>query len=374
MRTFMDEAEEQVRNAGGENGSAGADGGKQVFVFRSAAELCASRRRSEWLIRPILDEKKLAMIFGEATGMKSFLAIDTGLCIATKQSWHHHQVGRQGPVFYICGEGFAGRNARIKAWSQHHKVDLADVPFFVSERPAQFLDHKGSVEVHAAVDELHNIHGQPALIIVDTLNRNFGPGDENSTQDMTKFVSAMDQLRIRYQCTVLIIHHSGWSASERARGASALRAALDWEYKMTKNADGTRTFSCTKSKDHAEPPVLSFRPKVVSIDGWVDEDEEPVTSCVLEMLDQAIDPGKRNVLRGARRVAYEVLVSFGNESVHIDAWRNAAYRAGVSPSSSVNAKQKAFRRAVTDLLDAGLVKTENDYYRPAFTGQNRTFE
>jgi len=356
--------EKQVREAAGEE--------KRSFVFRSAAELCFQPRPRTWLIRSVLDDEKLAMIFGEATAMKSFVAMDMGLCIATGRTWHGHNGGRRGSVFYVCGEGFSGLNARVKAWAQHHEADLTDIPFFVSERPAQFLDPDGTAEVHWAVDELSTRHGQPALIIVDTLNRNFGPGDENSTQDMTKFVTAMDQLRIRYKCTILIIHHSGWSMAERARGASALRAALDWEYRMTKEPDGIRTLQCTKAKDAPEPSAISFKPEVITIEGWHDDEGEPITSCVMVMLDQAVDPSKRSVLKGARRVAFDALAESDGGSIHIDTWREAAYRAGISPSSKIEAKKKAFQRAVTDLLDAGLIRTTNDYYWRTPAGQNGT--
>ena len=52
---------------------------------------------------------------------------------------------------------------------------------------------------------------------------------ENSTQDMSRFVAACDAVRRRYGCTMLIIHHSGHGDKGRARGAIALKAALDAE-------------------------------------------------------------------------------------------------------------------------------------------------
>ncbi len=40
--------------------------------------------------------------------------------------------------------------------------------------------------------------GKPVLIIIDTLHRNLGPGDENSAQDIAAYVKAADALRLRY--------------------------------------------------------------------------------------------------------------------------------------------------------------------------------
>ena len=80
---------------------------------------------------------------------------------------------------------------------------------------------------------------------------------------------------------------------------------------------------------------------------------------------------------GAKMVAYNALLAAirdsGQESVYIDDWRAAAYRAGVSSTStSQDAKKRAFRRAVNDLRNAGYVETRDDYWRPRRdTGQGR---
>lgn len=183
---------------------------RRGFHFKSISELFASPKPIEWVIKDILDANSLADLFGDPGSMKTFVATDIGLCVATKKDWHGHQVRKPGPVFYIAGEGFAGLSRRLKAWEIAHKVCLKDAPFFVSDRAAQFLDAESAAEVVAAVDELQKLHGPPVLIVVDTLNRNFGPGNESDTADMTKFIAAIDEhLRCRYQCAVLIVHHTG---------------------------------------------------------------------------------------------------------------------------------------------------------------------
>ena len=343
--------------------------GNKGFHFLSAHDLCVTPKPTAWLLKSYIDAGSLSMMFGEAGSMKTFLAIDAGLCIASDHEWHGHDVRQKGAVFYIAGEGHAGLNPRLKGWGIYHGVDLRDVPFFVSDRPAQFLDAVSAAEVVQSVDELCKMHGSPSLVIVDTLNRNFGPGDENSTSDMTRFISVIDvALRSRFRCAVLIVHHSGLSATERARGASALRAALDWEYRLQKNADGTRILTCTKAKDHAEPPAICFMPETITLDGWIDPDDgEVMTSCVLRETERTTADTKR--LSGARKVAFDALVNIGQESTHIDMWRDAAYTAGVSPTSSQDAKRKAFKRAVSELRDAGLVVANGDYWTRADTGQ-----
>jgi hypothetical protein len=330
------------------------------FHFISAGELCKKPNTDNWIIKDILEKNVLADLFGDSGSAKSFLGFDIGLCAAKKMDWQGFEVKQSGSVFYIAGEGLGGINRRIKAHASHYGYDLADVPFFVSDRAARITECDSIAEIQTAIDELKENHGDPILIVIDTLNRNFGNGDENSTADMTRFIAGIDDIRSRYSCAVLIIHHSGLSATERARGASALRAALDWEYRLTKNADGTRTLTCTKSKDHAPPEPLSFKLEEVKLD-WQDEDGEQMTSCILRRIDNVSEPGTRP-LSGAKKIAFDCLRSLGGDGVDIDDWRLACYTAGISPTSSTDAKRKAFKRAVSELRDFGHVRATNDLW------------
>ncbi len=336
------------------------------FHFVQVQDLCIPPISTPWVVKGYLDKGSLCCIFGESGSMKTFLSTDFGLSIAASlKEWHGNPIRVSGPVFCIIGEGFSGMNCRIKAWAIHHNVNLDGVPFFISNRPARFLEKEGTVELVQAVDELIKEHGTPVLVVIDTLNRNFGPGDENSTADMTRFICAIDDaLRSRYQCAVLIIHHTGLTATERARGASALRAALDWEYRLQKNANGSRTLTCTKAKDHAEPEPISFMPEEITIEGWIDPDDgEVMTSCILRPSEGVSRESKP--LKGARKIAFDALMEAGSgEPSHIDKWREYAYASGISPTSSIEAKKKAFQRAVSDLREAGYVETINDLWWP----------
>lgn len=366
------------------------------FRFISAGELCQQPTPTKWIIKGILDAGTLSCLFGPPESMKSFIAIDMGLSIAANVPWHGHDIRLSGPVFYICGEGQNGISRRIKAWALYHNIDMDKIPFFVSERPARFLANGGAEEVSKAVTKLAVIHGDPVLVIIDTLNRNFGPGDESNTEDMTKFVNAIDDsVRIKFNCTVMPIHHTGVSNIDRGRGSSVLYGSLDWEYQILRNEKvnplfdisnhfendtspsdlptllGRITMTCTKAKDHAKPAPIGFAPTQIPL-GWIDpEDGEEMTSVILlyASADNKNTKAKAGTkpLRGAKKVAYDTLVKECNgqqQRIHIDIWREAAYTAGVSPSSEPDAKRKAFRRAVPDLLDMGLVDTIDDHWWP----------
>ncbi|HEY7825007.1 MAG TPA: AAA family ATPase, partial [Acidimicrobiia bacterium] len=202
----------------------------------------------DWLIKGVQVCDSLAMTYGAAGAGKSFHALDKALHIAAGVAFHGRKV-KQGPVVYVAGEGRAGVAKRVRAWCQHYGLNLNDLPFYVTSRAVAFLDGLAVLELS---ELLHNLETNPVYISIDTLNRNFGDGDENSTRDMSAFVSALDGIRVLTGACVEVIHHSGKGEQRTARGNSALRAALDTEVSVVPRDGGGIRVTCTKQKD-AEP-------------------------------------------------------------------------------------------------------------------------
>lgn len=67
-----------------------------------------------------------------------------------------------------------------------------------------------ALDVSAACDAIAEATGEFGIkiIVPDTLARNFGDGDENSTGDMNRFVSAVGRMIERFGCAVVVVHHS----------------------------------------------------------------------------------------------------------------------------------------------------------------------
>jgi phage/plasmid primase-like uncharacterized protein len=347
------------------------------FKFISADSLTQHPPKANWLIKPYLDSGSLAVLFGEPASMKSFLAIDMGFCVATGKDWHGMATRKSGAVFYIAGEGFNGLCKRLRAWSIANDGFLQKTPFFVSNCPAQFLDVSGAAEVVAAIDELIIKYGKPEFVIVDTLNRNFGPGDENQTQDMSKFVACIDtSIRLKYECTVLIVHHSPLNDNKRTRGSSALHGAVDWEYCLTKQGEN-RKLSPTKVEDYEPPNDILFKPQSILLDGWIDEEDGQVmTSCVLEKISDhpMIEKSNLSKLKGSQKVAFDCLTKLlqvndktKQEGIVIDVWREAAYKASISPAGNPEANKKAFQRALIELRDKNYIEVCDNRWKPCGT-------
>jgi hypothetical protein len=340
------------------------------FRFLPLAEVLATQAAPDWLIRDYLEADVLAVLFGASGSMKSFVALDMSFCVATGLPWHGAPVPRPGPVFYIAGEGFRGLAKRLRALVVAHGVVDSAIPLFTSSAPAQFLDSMSAEAVTKAIEELTKRHGPPRLIVVDTLNRCFGPGNENDTKDMTAFIVALDALRGRFRCAMLVIHHTGLQDKERARGASALRAALDFEYRLDVH-DRQRTLKCTKSKDHDAPPAVTFEPITVGT-GWRDpETGQETTSCVLRKTGDKAGCTTQNALSVAERVALDALTAAcaGSGRVSRETWRAAALP--LMSAERHDAKKRAFNRALKNLVSLGMVHSDDEYFKPEANRDNR---
>ncbi len=350
---------------------------KRRFHFVHANELIVAFKKVDWLVKNYLERDSMMMLVAEAESLKTFIILSLGFCVASGMSWFGNLIKQSGTVFYVCGEGKNGLARRLKALELHHDILIKDIPLFVSSQPAAFLDKDGSKVVVEAIEELVEQHGQPVLIIVDTLSRNFGCGDENSTKDMSQFIRVLDtELRGKYKSAIAICHHVGLNAKDRGRGSGSMRGALDFEYLVTKNENDTRTMKSLKCKDHAAPMPITFRPQEIELPGWIDEDTgAPLTSLVLI---QTKDDGQTKAagvrLSGQRLIAFNILsecirdaqkdlseMDMNLTKIHVDDWRDACYRGGIS-SGDANAKWRAFDRARKELMNLNVIKTLDGLY------------
>ena len=257
-------------------------------LFTRVSDLLGDIKPIQWLIEGYLETDALSMVFGPSGGGKSFCVVDMACCIATGTPWHGMPT-RQGAVFYIAGEGHNGLARRFAAWQKARGVKLDDsVPLFKSNRAVMMLSENAAEELAAEVARLVKETGhRPALVVVDTLARNFGDGDENKQQDANRFIEHLDQyIRRIWRCNVMTVHHSGHDM-ERARGSSAFKGAMDQEI-WVKGQAGHIELKVTKMKDAELPADRRFRITQIGL-GITDDCDVEITGAHLEMDGNPLD-------------------------------------------------------------------------------------
>ncbi len=320
--------------------------------------LCDLPPSESWLMKRYIPADSLTVMFGSPGCGKSFLGIDIACHVATGRDWRGQPV-KAGRVVYIAGEGKNGLAKRFRAWFDRHGEQPRNISLLLT--PIALTD---PASVAALVADIRTLPEAPALVIVDTLNRNFGPGDENSTADMTRAVAGLDAIRTATGAAILGVHHSGHVEKGRGRGSSVLFGAVDAEY-AAEMLGNTVQIRATKMKDSDPPPQLAWTLEKQNLP-WCDEEGVPMDSAVLVPTDiQVFSASKTALTRPQRtaKAALEKLIERDGENVLIGDWRREAIAAGLTQSESRQGKHAAFTRAVDALVDAGIIHVDGNNCR-----------
>ena len=363
------------------------------FRFLTPDEIFDAPLTQTWLIKNVLEVGGLAMLVGESGVGKSFVVIDIAVSVALGEPWLDLPTA-QGPVFVISGEGYSGFRNRLKAISKHRERSLRGEPIFFSNAAISLNDPASVLTARKTIVSLKEKHGEPALIIIDTLHRNAGGADENSAKDISAVLKEIDtKLRVfAKSCAVLIVHHSGHGEKSRARGSSSLYGAMDTELMLKREGEDVVTLSITKQKNHEPMRDITLRFQTVDL-GEIGEDDQPIKSRVVVKGDAVGGRSLGKRLSGAKLIGrrqLEDLLIVGEEPpdalrremgllcpkvvVKKRDWQRTCIRAGISPKSS-EAARKAFNRMFNDLNAAEIIKVWKDYVwlcsTPIFMSQKK---
>ena len=228
---------------------------KGALRFERADFVLSQVSNPDWLISEVFERNRLITVFGEPKSGKSFISIAMACAVAKGSDFYGHDA-KKAPVVYLAGEGVSGIRRRLAAYHQsEYGGSLDGAPLFLSNRGSRINEPEEYQKLEDEINLLKQEVGQIGLIIFDTFQRNFS-GDENSAQEVNKFVKAADQLIHDFDCTVLLVHHTGRGNKGRARGSSVLDASIDGEFlverKGTKPDDDNSmlvTMKQTKNKD-----------------------------------------------------------------------------------------------------------------------------
>ncbi|MGR3513495.1 MAG: AAA family ATPase [Paracoccaceae bacterium] len=315
-----------------------------------------------YLVRDWLSTGGLSILYGPSNSGKTFVASDLAAHVASGCEWRGNRV-RSGAVIYVAAEGGSAIYNRFAAIRQSKEELHAHAGLYLLTTQ---LDLFGPVDAKALCSSMPVATAE--LIVIDTMARSMGAGDENSAKDINQFIRNCDFIREYTGAHVLIVHHSGKKTESGARGSSALRAAVDTEIVIS-----DRQIACAKQRDMEIPLRLFF--DLQSVELGVDQDGKPVTSAVVVPMDaptmkpkplsgrvqvavRALDVALR--LRGAERRGENLPPD--RKVVKISEWRDQCQVNGLTnPQATADAQRKAFTRAMNQLVDSGRIRVWEEF-------------
>jgi hypothetical protein len=163
-------------------------------------------------------------------------------------------------------------------------------------------------------------------IVFDTLNRSL-QGSESSDEDMSAYVRAAASFVEAFTCAVVIVHHCGVDNS-RLRGHTSLSGALDAELAVTRDGANNIALEVKLMKDGPQGDTFMSRLEVVEV--GVDEDGDPITSCVVIPVEGQAAQGEQGPnLTKNQKTMFEILHTAGNGGLTLDDWNEKARSAGI---------------------------------------------
>lgn len=320
------------------------------------------------LVEGLLDHRGMSVVYGPSGVGKSFFALDLAYHIAAGREWRGRKV-EAGVVVYVAAEDPNGIQRRLLAIGKKHNINATDLPIAVLPCPINLHAQDGDTGVLVAlIKEAGDHFNLPVrLVVVDTLARTMGAGNENTTEDMGVYVQNVDAIRAATGGHTAIIHHSGKDQTKGARGSSSLRAATDTEIELTRGqavVTKQRNMSTEGQKFYfgletvtigADRTGMAISSAVVVESGT----PSPVTAFtpqvqgVFEALQFEIERVGGPAPKGVKAPPGAVLIT-------IEAWRKCAY-SGTLAGTDPAAQRKAFGRARDKIGTSGLIGFGKEY-------------
>ncbi|WP_417799030.1 AAA family ATPase [Terasakiella pusilla] len=305
----------------------------------------------EWLVEDLIGSGTTIVLYGQPGSCKSLFVF--GIL-------HHIALGlpffdivpQSGEVLYIVGEGGRGLRQRGIALKKFHALGAEQFPAITFlDQSIDLLCEKQVDSLIALLEERYS-PGELKIVTIDTLAQCFS-GDENRADDMSKAMHSCQKIQKSIGCSVLLVHHQPKSGVGGPRGNSALAGAADTILHAKKDGKQFK-ISVEKQKDGDDSFVIECSMHLVEIGTRKSgkPNEVPVAEFTgLKRGEGAKIPHQQ--LGANQRCALEVL---GNQSLTESDWQTAYFTSSPSPT------RRAFREAISKLLEATLVIEKNGRY------------
>lgn len=311
-----------------------------------------------YLLHGLLAPGEMSLWWGAPKCGKSFLLLWIAYSLALGRSvWG--RTTQACRVLYVAAEGEGGLALRLTALSDA-LGDAGDRFHYIAQRttvgpPAD--DLSDVIEAAQAIGA--------EMIVLDTLARTFGDGDENTARDMGGFVKNVDRLRADTKAHVVVIHH-GTKEGGSSRGSGALLGAADLIVKVTKGLNGEPSAATVEAaKDDADGAVLGFRLRAVEMTCGA----ETRITCIAEEAEgggrqrKPLAQTARNalgylsdlVIGEGQALPPSLPLPSGLKGVLEERWRAECASRRLSLAEKEKDRDRVFRRAAQELRDAGVI-------------------
>jgi hypothetical protein len=237
----------------------------------------------------------------------------------------------------------------MRGWLQYHGIEPASGwNLHVGRAPIELMAGASIVTVCEWIRRCIAETGLHPIVVIDTVSRNFGAGDENKTVDMAQVIGNVDRALRAEGATVILVHHTPIGET-RSRGSSTLPAAADAILAVTYDEDsGIHELAPQKMKDAALGTPMRFKRRIEDL-GDVDNFGRPVTTCVMIETDERPQRPEKEASGKVQREIFNLL------STHAEGMSEAEMAAALPQLDKRN-----LYRSITNLVKDGKLTHTNE--------------
>ncbi len=177
---------------------------------------------NHWIVPDMIPKAGRVLVYGKGGDYKSSLIFDLCLAVASggKLLERLAVIKAYGPVILLSTEGSVYTNRdRLIAYMRSRNVVPEMVNLHYGQQP---LELRQDDQAEVLLKMIQTI--QPIMLVLDPMVSFYG-GNENDTEQMSKFVNRLNRMIVDYNVTVVIIHHA--NKLGEMRGSTVLQGWAD---------------------------------------------------------------------------------------------------------------------------------------------------
>ena len=190
-----------------------------------ACELAIKPIEQSWLIEGLWGDQCVGFITGHPKCNKSWASLDMAISVASgTPCLGRFAIPRPGPALVYAAEDHLDTvRTRLAGLCASRDLSWGDLAVHVITEPVVRLDRAQDQErLRRTLDQV-----RPRALFLDPLVRVYGDVDENSAQEVSRFLSYLRGLQREYQMAVVLVHHAPKTQAGAHQTVHALRGSSD---------------------------------------------------------------------------------------------------------------------------------------------------
>jgi hypothetical protein len=287
----------------------------------------------KFVMHPLLSEGEAVMIAADPKAGKTVLAVTMGLHIACGMNLGDSlKVSEPRSVLYFGLEGALAIRRRIKAWAVTHEI-TDEIPMFSVTTSYKLSTEERRIQLATkivAAEQYCAKHNKPSLglIVIDTLTKAMGGGDQNDAGDTEEVLSMAKMLHdVGITAAVMFIHHKGKTGA--IRGSTNIEAAVDVIASVVKEG-AIVTLSIDKARSIEEGGSYVFEMSNVVL--GISEQGQSINAPIATPIDAATESGAALSMASITRKTLDTILIMGVGTHQLQAVLDHLAKVGLGPT------------------------------------------